>query len=238
MPDKLNLHEKAESAMELFLEPYQNSPYIQTLVEDKENFQMQVLFDTGMNGMFDIAIEHLEVMNEHDVLSDTIYVSEGSNSHGFYGKAENSLKYRFRVPRLWLDLNSSLRNVDFYSTSNVNSRIGMKLLRYGDMILDYKNKINYYESHSEEAPDVSEKRSPISPVLSNGKLVVGIIWDEALRNEISLGDKILSYNGLDLDNMSECELFTIDLKLLDEKINILKIEDKEGNVKEIQMEKY
>lgn len=235
MPDKLNLHNKQEYAMELFLEPYHNSPYIKTLIEDKKNFELQLLFDTGMNGMLDIALDHLNLLKKHKIISGKIEQSEGSDGHGFLGKASKSVQYRFRVPLYRINHNASLLNVEFSTTTNVNSRIGMKLLQYGDMTLDYKNKACFYEPHTAVDPDVYEKRQPISPVMDDGKMVVGIIWDKKLKKQISVGDQIISFNGTSLENLSECELFLYDFTPLKKEINTLEIKDKDGNIKEIEM---
>lgn len=236
MYQRFDLQSKSEYATELFLEPFQSSPYVWTVIDDNDTAGTQVMFDTGMSGTFDIAIRHLQMFSEHNIFSDSIHVAEGSQSHGFYGKAQDTVQCRLRIPRFWVN-KASFKNVALNSTVNDNSRIGVRFLEYGDVTIDYKHKAFFYEPYSQEEVDLDDKFSPVSLNMENGKLIIGVIWDKKLTNEISVGDHVLSINGLDVGNMERCELFLYDLESVSKESNIFKIKDKDGNIKEVVIEK-
>lgn len=236
MYQRFDLQSKAQYASELFLDPFQSCPHIWTVIDDNDTAGTQVLFDTGMSGVFDIAIRHLQLFNEHKIFSDSIHVAEGSQSHSFHGKTQDTVQCRVRVPKFWVN-KALFKNVALNSTVNDNSRIGVRFLKYGDVTIDYKNKAFFYEPFSEEAVDLDEKRMPISLTIANGKFVIGIIWDKSLQDKISVGDQVMAINGVDFDSMGGCELFTYDgMEALRKASNIFKIRDKDGNIKEVLIE--
>ena len=93
----------------------------------------------------------------------------------------------------------------FLLTKDNNSRIGNHILDYGVATLDYINKQFYFEP-IEKKVQHEETRFPINPTYSDGKFVVGIIWEDSLKSKIDIGDEIISINGEMYQGKSLCEL--------------------------------
>ena len=61
------------------------------------------------------------------------------------------------------------------------------------------------KSMKKELETVQFKRF-FNPTFFDKKLVVGIVWDEELKNTIEFGDQILEVNGRNLAQLDFCEL--------------------------------
>lgn len=226
-PKKLDLHNKEELSSEIFLTPDQSSPYIKTYIIDNLNADIGLMFDSGMTGLFDMALRHFHLFNEHHLFSDSILGGSGSVGHGAFGKHQDTLKYSFSVKSFILN-EYAFNNLRINTTADNNSRIGAGFMRYGDITLDYKNKRFYFEPYSDEEPDLSYTPNSFSFNVDGNKLIVGIIWDSEMESRISVGDQIISINGIRFDEMSECELLLFDMdKALSEGI---KEDQKEGTI--------
>lgn len=209
-PKKLSLHNKEELSSEIFLESNQSSPYIKTYILDSLNADVDLMFDSGMTGLFDMALRHFHLFNEHQIFSDSIWEASGSNTHGFFGKNQDTIKYSFSVKAFVLN-DYIFKNLRINTTADDNSRIGAEFMKYGDITLDYKNKRFYFEPYSDEEPDLSYTLNSFSFNVEGNKLIVGIIWDPEMESRISVGDQIISINGIRFDEMSECELLLYDM---------------------------
>lgn len=234
----VGLNEKKEYICELFLEPFQSFPCVWFKIEDKVEATIQPGFDSGMVGVFDLALRHFYEFREHGVFSDSsISQSLGSVSYGIHGKAVDTIQYRFRVPGLWVNNKTMVKNVTMNTTNSENSRFGMGLLKYGDVTIDYKNKGFLFDPHERDSLDYYEKDEPISLNMDNNKLIIGVVWDKTLSNEISAGDQVLAINGFDLGNLDKCQLFTFNYKDIMKETYIFKLKDKDGNIKEIEIKR-
>ncbi|MFV0419867.1 MAG: retropepsin-like aspartic protease [Dysgonomonas sp.] len=143
-PENFDLQSKEEYSTEMVLTPNQSSPYIWTALRDKDTAGVELMFDSGMVGLYDLALDHLNLFMEHDIFSEKPSVAEGSLSYGFFGKNDDTLQCRLRVPELNI-CNSIFKNVMLYTTPASDSRIGMGLLDHGTVTIDYMNKRFYFE---------------------------------------------------------------------------------------------
>ena len=128
------------------------------------------------------------------------------------------------------------------TTNDAVSRIGSKLLEYGKVTLDYKNKrFHFLPFENINADELSERPRAILPTWQNDKLVVGIIWDKALEPQINLGDEILSIDGVDIQSMDICEFFNYfsSFSNTSPKVElILELKDiKTGKVKKVEIKR-
>lgn len=193
----------------------QSAPYFKiTLQKGGRKVAHKVLFDSGdAGGFFTLSLNKL-----NDCIIDQIAESEGSfeiGAHGAYKKQKHIL---LSIPQL--GISGTIFNDVIVTTTNANySRIGIKLLQYGKITLDYKNKRFYFEPFD----SINTSKPVAAPLTSalnfqNGKLVVGIIWDKALESQINLGDEILSINGIDIQSMNLCELYMLTIPPSDKNI--------------------
>lgn len=235
-PEKFDLQLKEEYCTEIFLTPFQSAPYIWTVLIDKDTATVQLMFDSGMVGLYDLALDHLNLFMEHDIFSEKPSVAEGSLSYGFLGKNDDTLQCRLRVSEVNI-CNSALKNPVLFTTPAADSRIGMELLDHGTVTIDYINSHFYFEpsSKDEKEKDLYRKVMPLSLSMEDGKLIIGTIWDEELSEKISVGDRVLSIDDTNFENMNECEIFVHHI-YDDKEAHLFRLRAKDGTETEILIE--
>lgn len=211
-------------------------PYIKTVLGDRKKANVELYFDSGMSGLYDLSLRHFHLFRDNNVFSDVIQEGRGRMTYTFYGIAPDTVLYRLRIPRLEIG-KSKYENVEINTTANDESRIGIEWLKYGVVTLDYKNHKFYFEPYPETMTNLFLKKFPVSPIPQGNKLIVGAIWNESLNDKINLGDQIISIDNTSFENMDECELFVSEFNFDKKDSCLFKIRDKQGNVKEILINK-
>lgn len=233
-PKAFNLNQKY--AQKMFVHPTQSSPFIKTVLRNRKTATVDLLFDSGMSSLYDLSLRHFNLFRDNKVFSDIVQEGRGRQGYTFYGMAPETVLYRLRIPELKIG-KSKYENVQINTTTNNESRIGIQWLKYGVATLDYKNQKFYFEPYPESKTDLFRKEFPITPIPQGNKLIVGALWDESLKDKISLDDQILSIGDINFENMDECELFISDFNFDKKDSYLFKIRDKQGNIKEIQIGK-
>lgn len=200
---KKSIDVKGHSEMELMLKSDQSSPYISIRLKGEQSGTEPVLIDTGASGFYDLSNRNYNQLKQFKI-AEIIDTGEGSASIGIFGAADSKQQFRLRIPEIQLGETSFLNVITTTSDDN-NSRIGSDILEYGIVTLDFKRKKFYFGSfHAQN--DLTEKLLGMTPILKDGKLVVGIVWDDSLKTQIQSGDEILELNDMDLTNIDLCEL--------------------------------
>jgi len=233
-PQSFNLKQKY--AQKMMVHSFQSSPFIKTVLRDRRTANVELLFDSGMSGLFDLSLRHFYLFCDNKVFSDIVQEGKGRLVYTFSGIASDTVLYRLRIPRLEIG-KSKYENVQINTTVHDDSRIGIQWLKYGIATLDYKNEKFYFEPYPETTTNLFSKKFPLSPIPQGNKLTVGAIWDESLNDKISVGDQILSIDDINFENMDECELFVSDFNFDEKDSCLFKIRDKQGNIKKIQIDK-
>ncbi len=200
--DKKRLSLNKKNAIKLSLIGDQRSPYIWVKLQGEKNGKEQVLMDTGMAGFYDLALKHHDLFKNTNIYT-TISSGVGSKSISLFGNAEKNEQFRVLIPELQIS-NAIFNDILIETTSDNNSRIGSDIFNYGNVTFDFKHKRFYFDSYK-KTNDLSEKTYGFSPTIVEEKLVVGIIWDNDLKDKIQLGDEILRINTLDLSSMEACD---------------------------------
>jgi Aspartyl protease len=226
---KLNLS-KAK-ASKIYLTPFQSNTYIYVRLMNKINEQL--LFDTGDRGFYDLSANVYKKLEKHAIFKKSA-TGFGRASLGLYGSGKDTIRYRLQLDEMKIN-NANFKNITTDLSTDDNSRIGHAILKYGNATVDYKNKKFYFEPFK-DTNDMSEKSFPISPLPILNKLYVGIIWDENLKKQVSIGDQIIAIDDIDYEKTDICEV--LKGSLLKGK-NTFKIttKDKKGNVKSFQIER-
>ena len=212
----------------------QSSPYITIRLKGKKNATESLLFDTGMDGFYDLCLNHYNLFTKEKAL---ITHSEGEGSIGMslFGNAKLNNQYRLKIPEINFP-GATFKNVVTQTTDDDNSRIGSKLLNYGNVIIDFKHKDFYFEPF-EKINDLDEKLLAFSPTILNNKVSVGIVWNDSLNKKISYGDEIISVNGINFSQMDICELLISNTVFKEEEYFEIKLKDAEGETKTINLTK-
>ncbi|MFD1161971.1 MULTISPECIES: retropepsin-like aspartic protease [Hwangdonia] len=229
---KLTLNKS--DATKLHLIGRQKSPYIWIDLHGKKRAKEHLLIDTGMKGFYDVSLKNFNALQKNKIFK---VQSEGigSKSIGFFGAAEKSKLYRVTVDTLKIN-QTIFKNVTTATTSDDNSRIGSEALKHGVMTMDFLNKKFYFSSY-ESTNDLAEKLWGFSPTAINNKLVVGVVWDDNLKKEISFGDEIIKLNALDVPQIDICDFITSKASYTKKDTLELTVKTSEGLYKTVRIEK-
>lgn len=199
-PEDFNL--SGLEAIELSLSKGQSSPYMWIRLKGDGKAVEYVLFDTGMNGFYDMSLDNYDKLKELGAFDDS-ESGKGTKSVGLFNNSESRTHYRVTIPQI--DIGSfDFHNVRTVTMTADRSRIGSEILKYGKVTIDYKNSRLYFEPF-EGSRDLFEKELGFSPTVLDGEIVVGIVWSEDLPGKLNYGDKILSVNGKKILGANPCE---------------------------------
>ncbi|MGI9532426.1 retropepsin-like aspartic protease [Lutimonas sp.] len=231
--DKMNLQDL--NYLDMALDANQSSPYIWIDLSGAGKAREQVLFDTGAEGFYDLSFNSFKKLNELGVFSH-MEKAEGFKGLGLFGVSESTVHYRVQVPAIGV-LGAVFSNVISVSTPAVKSRLGADIFDYGIVTLNFKDQRFYFEPFGNKV-DLHEEVWAFSPTVQDGKLVIGLVWDDDFSNQLNPGIKILKINDLITDSINICDLLVMEspLKGLDT-LQIL-VENATGEVYELHLKKY
>ena len=188
--------------VKMSLSEAQSSPYLWISLEGEGKARENVLFDTGMQGFYDMSVSNYKQLEELKAIGSS-EKGRGVKSIGLFDSSEANTHYRTSVPVIRIG-SHEFRNVPTVTMDADRSRIGSEILDHGRVILDFRNSRFYFDPFDEER-DLSERSLGFSPTIRGGEIVVGIVWEEDLEDRLEYGDRILRINGLDIDAMDPCE---------------------------------
>jgi len=199
-PEKLNL--KQQQATDLYLSPSQSEPFTTIIFIGKNAGTIGTLFDTGSKALFDLSLFHFAGTQGAEVFK-VLAKSKGRNSVALYGTGLDTVQYRIRVPEFRIN-GTSFKNVNANTTPAEQSRIGSQLLNYGTVTVDYKNKKFYFEPF-QTSVDLLQGMFPVTIMPKDNKIFIEMIWDEQLKEKLSVNDQVLAINDIDYTNISLCD---------------------------------
>jgi len=203
--NNLNLKSKP---VKLKLVGAQKAPYVEINFlrsKDKKASEL-LLIDTGMDGFYDISKRAFDIFdNEGDILS-VISRSSGSSGMGLFGGGHETEKHLLRINGIKLH-KTTFENIITTTSKDNNSRIGLDILKYGIMVLDFKSSKFYFEGNEKVVLDHIPSKLDLTVI--DGVFTVGLVWDEDLQQKISYGDLILKIDEHDFTKMSLCEIVDV-----------------------------
>ncbi|WP_242157441.1 retropepsin-like aspartic protease [Aestuariivivens sediminis] len=202
---KLELN--AHKGVELMLRGDQSSPYVSISLKGSKTAKEEVLIDTGASGFYDMCHTNYQLMKDHEIVQ-TYASGSGTSSIGLFGNAEHFLQYQVHIPQIELD-GHAFKNVSTTTSSDNNSRLGSDILKYGNITLDFKRKRFYFHPFNDET-DVTKLDFGFTPTIANNKLIVGVVWEEYLKDIIKAGDEIIKVNDMDYSKLNICDVITGD----------------------------
>lgn len=200
--DKIQNLSPTTKANMMKLRGKQKSPYFEITLVGKNRVYEELLFDTGYNGFYSQSNRAFSIF-QHEHVLDSIKTKSAQLSISLFGSDIESDKSIFTIPKINLS-SSTFLNVVAYSSNDNNSKIGTELLKYGNIILDFKRSKYYFEPHSDSI-NLYKPYPLFAPSYNNGKLIVGMIVNDALEKQITVGDEIISIDGNKIE-MINCEV--------------------------------
>lgn len=206
--DIKNLQLTNAKAEKLIFNDNQSSPMMWiNLQKGKNKVKELALFDSGDNSMYSLSQSVFNQVKDEFNVIEILKESTGSFTFGLHGNSNENRYYMFAVETLSLG-NIAFKNVVSTTTYGSRSRIGAELLKYGRLILDYKNKKYFFISNTNSVIEVNDKTSKFKPTLKNGHFIFGIIWDDTLKEKINVGDQIMKIDEFDFESFTQCEIMT------------------------------
>ncbi len=198
---KLSLNKQYSSKIQF--PDNQSTPYIWIELTGNGKAREQVFIDTGMSGFYDLANSHLEIFQKDNIFKINS-TAKGIQGTSLFGAESESTYYQLKVPKI--EINKAVfKGINVITTSDNNSRIGSGILLYGNVTIDYINGHFYYERFN-KVVELDEKSFSFSPTIIDNKAVIGLVWDNDLKDKIKFGDQILDINGKSFFNSDFCEL--------------------------------
>ncbi|MFY8181446.1 MAG: retropepsin-like aspartic protease [Flavobacterium sp.] len=224
--------EKKPIKMKLF--GNQKSPYVELkfVGKNSEKASDMVLVDTGMDGFYDMSKRAYMIFEKNNIF-DALSSAVGIGDAGLFGVGNSSEQKLLEIENANLN-QQIIKNIMVTTTTDNNSRIGLDILKYGDVTLDFLNKKFYFEST--KTIDVKEKTPKFYSSVQNNKVVVGLIWDEKLKMLMNTGDEVISIDEIDISNISLCDFLKLKKEWKNKDRYILKTKNKEGQINEINIE--
>jgi hypothetical protein len=187
----------------------QSSPYVD--VAFGNNLKHSFLFDTGSDDYINLEKEEFRRIKSGLTIKH-LKNGYGSGTMGLYGPGKKDDTYKLILDSLFFCkyrfTNPSLK------VTEADSKIGIKILEYGPVILDYSAEKLYFFSRNDpvQYKESSSSQFGFSPVLEDNHLTFGLIWENSVADSIGLKPnyRILRINEYDFTNDLEdsfCDIF-------------------------------
>lgn len=182
------------------------------------------LFDTGYGGFLLIRNEDY---GEHAASLRVVAEGVVEGSFGLSGKSADEHTYRVAVDNFGVNT-ARFTGVVAETSSAPYSLVGMKLLDFGKVTIDYPRQRFYFEPRERE----NELEAPLNDfglkVDEGGDLVVTSVWNTETSG-IKAGDRVLKINGNPVKKYDFCESITTGIPELQRKAkNVLEVETADG----------
>jgi predicted aspartyl protease len=209
----------------------QSSPFF--IFEVAKGVTGEYFIDTGDSGFLSLSNTYMDTFKSHNAC-EILATGYGSNSFGENGAENNNVKHRVVFQAIKVG-NAIFKNVKsetvFSNSGSGNNSIGVKLLDYGILTLDYINGKLYFDPFTPDT-DLAEKSWSLSPTYSDGKLLVGVVWDK-LKDKVKPGEQIMAIDGVSCEHVEVCSLLTQKSLLQGREQATLTIKDEKGNLSQL-----
>lgn len=233
LTDQIKSIELKSKPLKIKLIGSQKSPYVELKItgKNKTTVAEDALLDTGMGGFYEMSNRVYSIFTKYDVV-EVLSKSIGSSGMGLFGNAETKEQVLFQLNALNIN-HTVFNNVISTTTDDNNSRIGADILKYGDIIIDFRAKKFYFDAN--EKIVLNEKPPKYSATILNNKYAIGFVWDTELKEKIKFGDEIIKIDSLIINQLNLCDIlklknykeenisYELEIKNADNKNFVLKI---------------
>ena len=187
--------------------PLQDETEYHSFITVKQGEQaIKVLFDTGAEGFL------LYSMKDYNRLADISDIKEINHANGIVSAGLTGLGDPVEIKKLNIPsiriTNKEFKNVGC-TTSIMNETIlGIDLLKYGKVIIDYMRKRFFFLPFDNEKADMGGAPAlwNVSILPRNERFEITTIWD-SMKDRVSFGDQVININGTSLKNCPMSQVF-------------------------------
>jgi len=163
------------------------------------SFADQGLLDTGFNGSILLSQQH---QPDH-----VPYMTQFNYTYALHGQTEVKQKlisYPVQINQLPLD-----SHMIKFSSSNTKALIGTRFLREYRTTLNWENYSIVLDKIQDDS--ITYSNYGFYPTIDQDKIIIGSIYDtsELFKKGIRLGDQVLKFNGIDLQQNGPSKLCQI-----------------------------
>lgn len=166
----------------------------------------QVLFDTGANGLLSLSVDDCSALggerirllaNAHGIVSVGIGGFDYKNAATIQKVSVDTLRFAGK----------EFTNVESITGKMGMTLIGVDLLKYGKVVIDYMRNRFYYFPFQPVVEDMSGqvKNWNVGILPVDGRFEITTVWD-SMQGQVALGDQVLSVNGKDLSGLKQSQL--------------------------------
>lgn len=163
--------------------------------------QVTALFDTGCPGFLSLKDSDHEALKSTSAFSD-LSEGYGEGSIGVGGMAEAAVSHRVVFPILSMGP-TKFRNVSSETSTPPFTLLGVKLLDYGKVTIDYVRGRFYFEAYEPEY-DLTKVHRQVDLRVKDGDLVVSTVWS-GMKGVVEVGDRVTRINGKPVGKYDFCE---------------------------------
>lgn len=176
-----------------------------TIGDGTRDLGIRALFDSGSSTLFRLRYAECLLSIDRKLLRNVRRTSGRPSNVGWTNRSVEREGVRGVVPELRL-AGTTLKDIPLKETHGGSNTIGLSLLRYGSIVLDYRGKRFWLIPHSEapEPPDTTIQN--VDFAFDRNRLVVGRIWDETLEEVIETSDRILRIGSYDVFEIDPCAI--------------------------------
>ncbi|UYW02274.1 retroviral-like aspartic protease family protein [Flavobacterium agricola] len=216
----------------------QNSPFVDVTLKNGANeIAESVIFDTGVASFFDLAIAQYQWYEKYYPMASVFAETFGALSWSYTGFEDPNKQYIYKIPELSIN-GTAFTNVLSVGTYDRASRLGLGILDYGTVTLDYVNKRFYYTPLPDLFVFKNQLLQAFDNTITKNGLFVSAIWNKELEDKINIGDQVLAYNNISYQNKTMCELINFK-HVTQKKNNVIRFKDvKTGKVKKVKIAQF
>ena len=171
---------------------------------DLNGLEKEVLFDTGAHGFLILSTDDCEELQAKGGCQ-VVNKAYGISGTGIAGLGKPTDIVKLNVPELTLG-SQVFRNVGNCMTVTGKSIIGVDLLKYGKVVIDYMRHRFYFFPYAEGPVDLGG--APVTwnvgVLPMNGHFGVSTIW-KSLKGQVEFGDQVVNINGHSLEGFPQSE---------------------------------
>ena len=196
---------------------------------------MKALFDTGSKYFLSILPAALDKLQGTPAVEVT-HEGQGRTSMGITGTLNLQDKQLASLPLVTVGT-GKFGNV-LASTSQVPvSLLGVELLQYGKVTIDYGHSRFYFEPFEKKIiTPAGESLWNVGLIVADGVLRIASLWDD-MKQQVEIGDEVLKVDGQDVPPVDFCESVINGLKFLKDKDKVELTVKNKGQVKVITASK-
>ncbi len=160
-----------------------------------------VLFDTGSPSLLSLIESDFERIKP-EASMEVVSEGYGEGSIGVAGQADKASSYRVHIPLLSVGA-TKFRNLTTHTDKHPYTLLGVKLLQYGKVTIDYPRGRFYFEAFQPDN-EINNQCNNFDLTVKDGDLYVSTVWSST-KGKIEVGDKVIKINGKPAKKYDFCE---------------------------------